>query len=143
MAMAAPQSGATRDLDLKLNSDTGFRTAIGYLDTLIPALRREFGPTMPRSQSSPTQIPLTPPVRVEASEFSLDSFLLCEYGVVCDYGDTLQVGLNAPSDVTLTSGSGVSLGRYRSQLRNLEPSACWRSAWPASRSLAVGASAVS
>jgi hypothetical protein len=99
---------AARDarFDLKLNADTGYQTAIGYLDTYPSA-----APGIWTHNAALTQFTYTDTFDVTGASGSfpilLDTFLLCEYGVVCNYGDTLQVALNPPSNVTLTSDSGV------------------------------------
>jgi len=92
--------------DLVLNSDTGFQTAIGELDTFPSG-----APGIWTHNAALTQFTYTDTFDVTGASGSfpilLDSQLICEYGVVCDYGDTLQMALNPPSDVTLTSDSGV------------------------------------
>jgi PEP-CTERM motif len=99
---------AARDarFDLKLNADTGYQTAIGYLDTYPSG-----APGIWTYNAALTQFTYTDTFDVTGASgsfgISLDTFLLCEFGVVCDYGDTLGVALNVPSDVTLTSDSGV------------------------------------
>jgi hypothetical protein len=92
--------------DLVLNSDTGFQTAIGELDTFPSG-----APGIWTHNAALTLFTYTDTFDVTGASGSfpilLDTFLLCEYGVVCDYGDTLQVALNPPSDVALSSDSGV------------------------------------
>jgi hypothetical protein len=101
-----PPIGGDARFDLKLNSDTGFQTAIGYLDTYPSA-----APGIWTHNAALTQFTYTDTFDVTGASGSfaidLNTFLLCEHGVVCDYGDTLQAALNPPSNVTLTSDSGV------------------------------------
>jgi hypothetical protein len=101
-----PPSGGDARFDLKLNSDTGYQTAIGYLDTYPSG-----APGTWTYNAALTEFTYTDTFDLTGASgsfpISLDTFLLCEYGVVCNYGDTLQVGLTLPSDVTLTSDSGV------------------------------------
>jgi hypothetical protein len=91
---------------LLLDSDTGYQTAIGYLDTYPSD-----APGNWTHNAALTQFTYTDTLDVTGASGSfpmlLDTQLNCQYGVVCDYGDTLQVALNLPSDVTLTSDSGV------------------------------------
>jgi len=91
--------------DLALNSSTGYQTAINFL------LADPNGMGTWTHSADLTQFTYTDSFDITGASESLgillDSFLLCEYGVVCDYGDTLQVALNYPSNVTLTSDSGV------------------------------------
>jgi hypothetical protein len=91
--------------NIVFDSSTG-QAAIGYLDTYPSD-----APGTWTYNAALTQFTYTDTFDVTGASGSfpilLDSQLICEYGVVCDYGDTLQVGLNAPGDVTLTSDSGV------------------------------------
>jgi hypothetical protein len=91
---------------LLLDSTTGYQTAIGYLDT-YPSN----APGTWTHNAALTQFTYTDTLDVTGASGSfpilLDTQLNCQYGVVCDYGDTLQVALNPPNDVTLTSDSGV------------------------------------
>jgi hypothetical protein len=91
--------------NIVFDSSTG-QAGIGYLDTYPSA-----APGTWTHNAALTQFIYADTFDVTGASgsfgISLNSSLLCEYGVVCDYGDTLQVALNAPSDVMLTSDSGV------------------------------------
>jgi PEP-CTERM motif len=89
-----------------LNSDTGYQTAIGYLDTYPSG-----APGIWTYNAALSEFSYTDTFDVTGANGSfpilLDAQLICEYGVTCDYGDTLQTALSYPSNVTLTSDSGV------------------------------------
>lgn len=101
-----PPIGGDARIALALNSSTGYQTSIVYLDTYPSG-----APGIWTYNAALTEFTYTDTFDLTGASgsfgISLDTQLLCEYGVVCDYGDTLQVALNPPSDVTLTSDSGV------------------------------------
>jgi hypothetical protein len=91
--------------DLVLNSSTNDQTAIGYLRP------DPNGMGIWTHNAALTQFTYTDSFDItgpsESFGILLGSQLICEYGVSCDYGDTLQAALTYPSNVTLTSDSGV------------------------------------
>jgi len=101
-----PPIGGDARFNLLWNSSTGYQTAIGYLDT-YPSN----APGIWTHDAALTQFTYTDTFDLTGASgnfpISLSTQLVCEYGVTCNYGNTLQVALNPPSDVTLTSDSGV------------------------------------